>query len=382
MYSEGTLLRLVERVYDAALAPDRWPEFLNALSDVIDGHVLNLAFTDTGRAETTLVFATRFDPDAERRYHKHFSALDPWVKIGLERRLFRTGVVELGTSLMSPSDYRRTAFYNDFGRFCDLMGGISAVIRAERSVSAMLNASQRSGGREFDEGDVQLLRQLLPHLQRAFQLHERFTGLAQARTAAEDVIDKLPFGVVMLGGAGRVVLVNRAAEQILSSRDGLTLRNKTLEAASGQQTTQLRALIAGAIAASRGERLSSGGPLAVSRPSLRRPLQVLVTPLRAVGAPFSLGTAAPCAAVFISDPELEPLTNDAILRQFFGLTPAETRLAILLLQHKSVEESAESLHISLNTARTHLKKLFEKTGTRRQSELVSLLGTGVGQLRP
>jgi DNA-binding CsgD family transcriptional regulator len=85
--------------------------------------------------------------------------------------------------------------------------------------------------------------------------------------------------------------------------------------------------------------------------------------------------------VFISDPELEPLTNEAILRQFFGLTPAETRLAILLLQHRSVEEAAERLDISLNTARTHLKKLFEKTGTRRQSELVSLLGGGVSQLR-
>ena len=100
---------------------------------------------------------------------------------------------------------------------------------------------------------------------------------------------------------------------------------------------------------------------------MKRPVHVLVTPLRASGV-LSLGSAAPSAAVFISDLELTPLANDAMLRQFFGLTPTETRLAIVLLQHKSVEEAAEILDISLNTARTHLKKLFEKTGTRRQSE--------------
>ena len=70
-----------------------------------------------------------------------------------------------------------------------------------------------------------------------------------------------------------------------------------------------------------------------------------------------------------------------MLRQFFGFTPAETRFANQLLEHKSVEEAADFLEVSLNTARTHLKKLFEKTDTHRQSELMRLLEGGLAQLR-
>jgi DNA-binding CsgD family transcriptional regulator/PAS domain-containing protein len=382
MYSEDTLLRLIERIYDAALAPGRWPEFLEALADLIDGHVVNLALTNPTLTETAMSFAVRFDPEAQRLYHEHYCVLDPWAKVAIKRGLLRTGVVGLGGSLIEQHELERTEFYNDFGRRFGIMGGVTAVIRADPALTATLNSSQRQGGRQFDESELLLLRRLLPHLQRAFQVHERLSGVAAARIAAEDVLDRVPFGVVLVDASGRAVLVNAAAQQILDARDGLTLRDKMLVTASVPQTTELRALVAGAIAASRGDPLPGcGGALAIGRPSLKRPLQALVTPLRVAGTVFSLSAAAPSAAVFISDPELQPLTNDAILRQFFGLTPAETRLASLLLQQKSVEEAAEILRISLNTARTYMKKLFEKTGTRRQSELVRLLGGGVGQLR-
>jgi DNA-binding CsgD family transcriptional regulator/PAS domain-containing protein len=381
MPSERVLLTLIERIYDAAIAPELWPAFLDALAEVIDGHMVNLAFTDAAVVDTTLIFTSRFDPEAERKYRESYSSLDPWANIGAKRGLFKTGVVALGVSLLSHADYKKTVFYNEFGRICDLSGGVTAVIRADASVAAILNTSQRRGGRQFDDADVSLLRQLLPHLRRAFHVHERLAGLAQARAAAEDLIDRLPFGVVILDGHGRAIVVNRVAEQILDARDGLILRNRSLEAASGEQTAELRAMVAGAIAVARGERLESGSEtLAVGRPSLKRPLQVLVTPLRTAAAALSLGRRTPVAAVFISDYEREHLPTDAILRKFYGLTPAETRLAMLLLQHKSLEEAAESLHISLNTVRTHLKSLFEKTGTRRQSELLRLLAGGVGQL--
>jgi DNA-binding CsgD family transcriptional regulator len=381
MPSERVLLTLIERIYDAAIAPELWPAFLDALAEVIDGHMVNLAFTDAAVVDITLMVTSRFEPESERKYREQYSSLDPWATIGANRGLFKTGAVGLGTSLLSHADYKKTVFYNEFGRFCDLSGGVTAVIRADKSVAAFLNANQRSRGRQFDDAEVILLRQLLPHLQRAFQIHERFNGLSQARAAAVDLIDRLPFGVVILDGHGRAIVVNRVAEQILDARDGLILRNRSLEAASGGQTAELRAMVAGAIAVARGERLESGGEtLAVGRPSLKRPLQVLVTPLRTAVAALRIGSAAPLAAVFISDSESERLPSDAILRQFFGLTAAETRLAMLLLQHKSLDEAAESLQISRNTVRTHLKKLFEKTGTRRQSELVRLLAGGVGQL--
>jgi DNA-binding CsgD family transcriptional regulator len=40
------------------------------------------------------------------------------------------------------------------------------------------------------------------------------------------------------------------------------------------------------------------------------------------------------------------------------------------LRGKSIEEAAEQLFISPHTARTHLKRIFMKTDTHRQTELV------------
>jgi DNA-binding CsgD family transcriptional regulator len=381
MYSEDTLLRLIERIYDAALAPELWADFLEALAETVDGHVVNLAFTHTSRPETAMSFSVRWDPEAKRLYHERYCVLDPWANAALARGLLRTGVVGLGRSIVAPRDYERTEFHNEFGRISGLTSGFTAVIRAEASGIATLNASQRRTGRQFNDEDLRLLHRLLPHLQRSFQVHERLSALSAAGRAAEDVIDRLPFGVALFDAAGRAVLVNHVAQQILDTRDGLSLRDRTLVTASVSQTTELRALVAGAIAASRGDPLGSGGAMAIGRPSLKRPLQLLVTPLRGVGAALMVSSATPYVAVFISDPEQHPLTDEAILRRFFGLTPAETRLSLQLLQQKSVEEAAEILEISMNTARTYMKKLFEKTGTRRQAELIQLLGGGVGQLR-
>ena len=58
---------------------------------------------------------------------------------------------------------------------------------------------------------------------------------------------------------------------------------------------------------------------------------------------------------------------------FFGLSRAESRIASLLVQGKNVNKISEELRFTLNTVRTHLKRVFEKTNTRRQAELVDLI---------
>ena len=65
-----------------------------------------------------------------------------------------------------------------------------------------------------------------------------------------------------------------------------------------------------------------------------------------------------------------------VLRQQFGLTRSEARLVQSLAGGSSLDEGARSLGISVNTARTHLKHIFHKTGAKRQSELIHQVETG------
>ncbi|OWJ57075.1 hypothetical protein BWR60_34395 [Inquilinus limosus] len=79
------------------------------------------------------------------------------------------------------------------------------------------------------------------------------------------------------------------------------------------------------------------------------------------------------AAIFIVDPGQNPTPAPALLQELFGLTAAEAGLAVEIGRGDGIQAAADRLAISGNTARTHLARIFEKTGTGRQAELVRLL---------
>ena len=66
-----------------------------------------------------------------------------------------------------------------------------------------------------------------------------------------------------------------------------------------------------------------------------------------------------------------------LLRSRFGLTPAEARLALHLVAGETLRSAEVKLSISYETARTHLKNIFDKTGTSRQAELVIAIVTAL-----
>jgi len=67
------------------------------------------------------------------------------------------------------------------------------------------------------------------------------------------------------------------------------------------------------------------------------------------------------------------------LRRLYGLTPAEARLAQALVAGEHLNDIAEHLGITKETARSQLKAVFAKTDTHRQAELVRVLLLGVGR---
>jgi DNA-binding CsgD family transcriptional regulator len=108
-------------------------------------------------------------------------------------------------------------------------------------------------------------------------------------------------------------------------------------------------------------------------PSERRPLSVTVAPMRRETA-WSLA-APPLAIVFVVDPEREAEMSDVRLRAFYGVTPTEATIARLISRGTGVKAAARVLGIAPSTARTHLHRVFEKTGTSRQAELTNLVNS-------
>lgn len=213
-----------------------------------------------------------------------------------------------------------------------------------------------------------LLRVLVPHLRQALLAQSRLLRLSRERTIALATLEKAPYGILVVTPAGAVVFANSTAVDITAQLDGLAVdRSGHLHAMPAARHAQLGRLIRHAASAEH-----TGGSVAVPRPSGRRRLLVHVVPLDGIPT----GDEEPSAVlVLIIDPDRDPVPPPAALHDLYGLTDAETLVALAVLHGDGLAAVADALSVSLYTARTHLQHIFTKTGTHRQAELVRLLLT-------
>ncbi|HYG90396.1 MAG TPA: helix-turn-helix transcriptional regulator [Azospirillum sp.] len=190
------------------------------------------------------------------------------------------------------------------------------------------------------------------------------------------LLDSFSVGTIVVDETGKVLIINHMAQEITDRKDGLLLLHGRLAAGVSADTLALRQAIATVSEASRVGKPASPVILALTRQDAHRKLIVSVHPLRGGGAgrPVSHG-----AYTVICDPDRANSLRPDWLRSLYGLTPTEARLAAELAKGNSIEDAANDLRITIGTARVHLKHIFSKTGTNRQSELIRLLlNSGMG----
>jgi DNA-binding CsgD family transcriptional regulator len=285
----------------------------------------------------------------------------------------------LGQRLIRDEELAKTEFGADFLEPQGVFHVVAGCIFRERTTSVDIAALRSKGQGAFGAAEEELVRALMPHLQRAVQIHRRLAAAELTSRSLAESMDRLPYGVLLLDERGQVLLANGVARMQLATRDGLVEERGTLEASKRSESSALRRLVADALDVAAGRRLGSSGVLKVSRPSGARPLSLLVAPFKRVAAdPF--GDHQPAAVVFVSDPDTRMDAPADMLARLHGLSPAEAKVAAEVLEGGSLSDVAERLGISRNTANTHLKRVFEKTGTRRQGDLVRLLALGAATL--
>jgi DNA-binding CsgD family transcriptional regulator/PAS domain-containing protein len=361
------LQELIRLIYEAAAGPSRWNEFLSRFAEAIHAPSALFLIHDLRRGQPELFGSVGIDPVWKEALNAHYGAINPWNR---GQHLLQPGVVLVGENILENHELVRTEFYNDFMRPQDWFHSCGAVATKSDSEMSYISALRSQDAGVFTPAELAVLEHLLPHIQGAVRIHHRIAGLETGLNAATEALDRFRTGVIVVNSNGKVILMNRVGEAILQRRDGLTLLTDGVRAARGQETSRLRKAIA-AVSLQHGSEVQRPGTvLLISRPSRTRPFEVLVSPLPASSR---LGRGGPAAALFITDPEDGAELDSQVMRQLFGLTPAEVRLAMALVKGTSVEEYAQEAAISSNTARTHVKRIYSKTGVRRQSELVRLL---------
>lgn len=199
----------------------------------------------------------------------------------------------------------------------------------------------------------------------------------QARSGfMSDIMDRLPQGVILVNVHCKVLQTNRTAEDILCDRDGLVKdRGGRLTASHSDDTMVLRGLVQKASANDQAS--PTGGAMTIVRPSGGPSLSLMVTPLDPKMDTGELDE--PVVSVFVTDPGHQA-PKVGMLCKLYGMTPAEARLATHLAGGGSLDQASAAWGVKVSTVRTHLKRIFAKTETSRQADLVRLLLSGPAML--
>jgi DNA-binding CsgD family transcriptional regulator/PAS domain-containing protein len=326
--------------------------------------------------------AIRSDPDDLQAYFDHFEAINP-IQGGFDRMHLAGETIARPVLTDRDCVDRRELlageYFNDFMRHCDhgsVMLITGASFRIDGTAPAF-NVFRPLDGEEFGAAELEAAAILQRPLQRAFQMSRRLARERRLNESLAEFVGQLTGAVFMVAGDGRIAYANAAGEAMLAHRDGLVCEGRRLRASARDAQQWLAALLAAATAAEPDRR--RGGSLALPRPSDRRPLALLATPVR--GGPGPMG-GAPLALISVADPEQGESVPEVRLQAYFGFTAAEARVAAELIAGYDGREIADRLARSIHTVRVQIARIHEKTETHRQTEAVALMmrALGVGSL--
>jgi DNA-binding CsgD family transcriptional regulator len=348
MQRVGNVLETVRRLYGAVLDADDWSDSLSAILTPLAAS--RTFFVRQDMVSGTVAVAT--DRCNEAAHVVRYEAAAAAGFVPAWRRAIPQGLVVRSSQMQVDTAYIRTPFYNEVVRPAGDFYGLVAQVARNGRRDAFLCVSKPEGAADFNRKDVATLRQLVPHLATALALKERLADLEIYATDMRVALDRLEDGLLLLDASARPIFSNRAGQTMLTAEPALAM---ALAELTGPRRSTLQ----------------QGGAFDVLRDA-RAPLRLRVAPIGAEGQVSWLPDHA-VAAVFVSDPEAADRRCREALALTYALTPAETRFAQEITKGDGRAAAARRLGISPLTARAHLSRIFEKTGTHRQAELVRLL---------
>lgn len=357
---------LLPAIYEAATDASRWPGAFEPIVRLLGGHC-GLLFSNQATPEQRGIWVPyRITAEDFRPYVERYHTYDVWMQRGHELGAFVPGNVVTGDDLLPREEFLATVFYREFLSLSNIHDLCCGILHdgSESDIPIVHIAIYRpKEAPVFGAPEKALLTALIPHLREATRIGFRLGALERRARMMQAAVETVTPPLLLLDKQGMVVFANDKAQEFLETNDMLRMEGGRLKVKFGQQA-KLDALLEGHQA---GETL-----FGIVRPSDKRNIWLIRIPVQLEeNAPPD--ARRPTIALMIHDPG----TTDKIDMEGFAkvhdLTPAEARVMNLLLEHAQLPPIAQELGVSLHTVRSQLRTIREKTGARRQAELVRML---------
>jgi DNA-binding CsgD family transcriptional regulator len=275
------------------------------------------------------------------------------------------------TDLIPFEDVTQTEFYRQWAEPQGIVDFLSAVVDRTTISTAICGIFRHERNGIVDDHARRQMRLIAPHVRRSVLIGRMFEFKAAEVATFVDTLDGLAAGMFLVDANARLIHANAAGNTILGASDILSLVSGRLVAGDAQVDRALRDVFAAA-----GQGDAALGSKGIAMPLIGRDGERYVAhalPLTS-GARRRAGVIyTAVAALFVRRATLTvPSASEAIVSAF-KLTPTELRVLLAIVEVGGIPEVAAAFGVADTTVRTHVSRLFEKTGTARQADLVKLV---------
>jgi DNA-binding CsgD family transcriptional regulator len=369
MDEAARLSAVIGNLYDASLDPALWSVVLGEARDFVGGSAAAIFAKDVA-AMTLAVYHHdgRLDPEYHRLYQERYFALDA----ANTAQFFSTVGEPMSTSdYIDYDEFRQSRFFTEWARPQGLIDMISVALERSATSAALFGIFRSESDGVVDDGTRRRMRLIAPHLRRAVLIGKTIDLKAAESATLAEAFDGLSAAMFLVQANGRIVHANAAAHAMLAASGFLYAVGDRLAA---RDIKAHQAMMESLAAAEKGD--GAVGVRGVALPLATRDggtYMAHVLPLTS-GARRSAGNAyAAVAAIFVRKAALEIPSAPEVIARHYNLTPTELRVLLAMVEAGGVPEVAEALGVADTTVKSHLGKLYGKTGTARQADLVKLV---------
>jgi DNA-binding CsgD family transcriptional regulator len=366
----GEFSEVIGKIYDAAVEPDRWPAALEATCVFANAKTAVLMSYDVFDKTPPWQLEVGHGEYWTKLYHDRYYAVNPFMG---DVETMDSGEQIYASSRPHYSTLLESDFYNGWLKPQGLIDATLLVVeRSMNNMTTLSNIRSDSQGL-FDDETMARIRLLYPHLRRAVLIGRAFED--QRRRLADDaaVLDSLAAGMFLLGARGELVQANAAGEAMLKARSPLRTSSGRLELAVPAANRALHA----ALAAGRDGDVGLGGQGASipvrGEDGAGDEIILHLLPLNAVRQHSINAGAGAAFVLFARRIDRSDTAAVATFAERFDLTPKEAQVLRTVVEVGGLPPAADVLGLSPATVRTHVTAIFDKSGVRRQADLIRLL---------
>jgi DNA-binding CsgD family transcriptional regulator/PAS domain-containing protein len=361
------LSTLIGDIYDAVLDPTQRIVVVDEIARFAGGHSGGLLSKHSLSKSENLYCYIGADPESLRAYSESYPKLDPTANV----RSFGVEQVVSAADLVPHEEFRRGRFYREWARPHGWVDVASAVIEKSATSCTFLSVARHKASGLVDDEMRRRMALVIPHVRRALLIGKTINHTQAEAACFSDILDGLSAGVLLVDANARVVHANAAGKAILGAADFLRTIGGRLVASDAPVNEALREILLAAEA----------GDVVVGIKGIALPMSAHdgeryvahVLPLTS-GARRRAGLAYNAvAALFVRKAAVGAFSPPAVIGEMYKLTPTELRVLLAIVDIGGAPEVAAALGVAVTTIKTHLSRLFEKTGVGRQADLVKLV---------